>query len=183
MRQWVLAATIAAMAPVAFATPAVAQSRGAVEQRWADAQRRYQIETEHYYAERDLYYGSRRGGDYRAPSPPPPGAYGGGYGGGGYGQNDDRYEPNFNPSDHYRPGNQERVLAPDERVYAGNDGRYYCKRSDGTTGLIAGGAAGGILGNVIDGGHSRTAGTLLGAAIGALAGKAVDQNQAQIKCR
>jgi outer membrane lipoprotein SlyB len=75
------------------------------------------------------------------------------------------------------------VLSADERVYRGNDGQYYCKRSDGTTGLIAGGAAGGILGNVIDGGHSRTAGTLIGAAIGALAGKAVDQNNSQLRCR
>jgi hypothetical protein len=177
MRQWILAAMIAATAPMALATPAVAQSRGAVEQRWADAQSRYQAETERFYAERDLYYNSRRGG-YRPapPPPPPPGAYGAGY-------DDERYDPNFNPADHYRPGTQEQVLAPDDRVYAGNDGRYYCKRSDGTTGLIAGGAAGGILGNVIDGGHSRTAGTLIGAAIGALAGKAVDQNQSQIKCR
>ncbi len=178
MRQWILAAMIAATAPVALATPAVAQSRGAIEQRWADAQRRYQAETERFYAERDLYYNSRRGG-YRPavpPPPPPPGAYGAGY-------DDDRYDPNFNPADHYRPAQQEQVLAPDDRVYAGNDGRYYCKRSDGTTGLIAGGAAGGILGNVIDGGHSRTAGTLLGAAVGALAGKAIDQNQLQIKCR
>ncbi|MDO6416851.1 glycine zipper 2TM domain-containing protein [Sphingomonas sp. BIUV-7] len=177
MRQWIFAAMIAATAPVALAAPAVAQSRGQVEARWADAQRRYQAETERYYAERDLYYNARGGprGGYGAP--PPTGAYGGG----GY-ANDDRVE-NFDPAATYRPGQQERVLAPDERVYAGNDGRYYCKRSDGTTGLIAGGAAGGILGNVIDGGHSRTAGTLLGAAIGALAGKAVDQNQAQIKCR
>ncbi|PZU10146.1 glycine zipper 2TM domain-containing protein [Sphingomonas sp.] len=174
MRQWIFAALIAATAPVAFATPAVAQSPAAVEQRWADAQRRYQIETDRYYAERDLYYASRRGG-YRQ-APPPPGAYGAGY-------DDDRYDPNFDPARHYRPGDREQVLSSDDRVYAGNDGRYYCKRSDGTTGLIVGGAAGGVLGNVIDGGHSRTAGTLIGAAIGALAGKAVDQNQQQIKCR
>jgi outer membrane lipoprotein SlyB len=75
------------------------------------------------------------------------------------------------------------VLGNDERVYAGNDGRYYCKRNDGTTGLIVGGAAGGILGNVIDGGRSRIVGTLLGGAAGALAGKAVDQNQSQVRCR
>jgi hypothetical protein len=166
-----------ATAPVALATPAMAQSRGAIEQRWADAQRRYQIETDRFNSERDLYFSSRRGGYRPAPPPPPRGnAYGAGY-------DDDRYDPNFNPADHYRPAPQEQVLAPDDRVYAGNDGRYYCKRSDGTTGLIAGGAAGGILGNVIDGGHSRTAGTLLGAAVGALAGKAIDQNQSQIKCR
>jgi len=75
------------------------------------------------------------------------------------------------------------VLAADERVYRGNDGRYYCKRSDGTTGLIIGAAGGGILGNVIDGGRSRTVGTLLGAALGGLAGRAVDRNQAEVRCR
>src|SRR3546814_19791580 len=74
-------------------------------------------------------------------------------------------------------------MRPDERVYAGEDGRYYCKRNDGTTGLIVGGAAGGILGNVIDGGHSRILGPLLGGAAGALAGRAVEQNQPQVVCR
>jgi outer membrane lipoprotein SlyB len=68
-------------------------------------------------------------------------------------------------------------------VYRGNDGRYYCKRSDGTTGLILGAAGGGILGNVIDGGRSRTVGTLIGGALGALAGRSVEQNQSQIRCR
>ncbi len=43
-------------------------------------------------------------------------------------------------------------------------------------------AAGGILGNVIDGGRSRILGTLLGGAAGALAGRAVDQN-ATVRCR
>ncbi|QXQ06608.1 glycine zipper 2TM domain-containing protein [Sphingosinicellaceae bacterium] len=57
------------------------------------------------------------------------------------------------------------------------------KRNDGTTGLIVGAVGGGILGNVIDGGHSRAAGTLIGGALGAIAGKAVDQNNAQVRCR
>ncbi|WP_425506690.1 glycine zipper 2TM domain-containing protein [Sphingomonas abaci] len=88
------------------------------------------------------------------------------------------------PARDYRDGAQyrERVVSPDERVYAGYDGRYYCKRSDGTTGLIIGGAAGGILGNVIDGGRSRILGTLLGGAAGALAGRSIDQNS-QVRCR
>ena len=75
------------------------------------------------------------------------------------------------------------MLAADDRVYRGSDGRYYCKRNDGTTGLIIGAAGGGILGNVIDGGHSRAAGTLIGAALGALAGKAVDQSNSQTRGR
>jgi hypothetical protein len=78
------------------------------------------------------------------------------------------------------PG-QERALTRDDRVYRGQDGRYYCRRSDGTTGLIVGALAGGILGNIIDGGHSRALGTLLGAGGGALVGKSVDEGQ--VRCR
>jgi hypothetical protein len=95
---------------------------------------------------------------------------------------DDRDEGDYDPSRYYRPG-RETVLGANDRVYAGQNGQYYCRRSDGTTGLIVGAAGGGILGNVIDGGHSRTVGTLLGAAIGGLAGRAIDQSNSQIRCR
>jgi hypothetical protein len=98
---------------------------------------------------------------------------------------DDRDERGYDPALYYRSGStyQERTLASDDRVYRGNDGRYYCKRNDGTTGLILGAVGGGILGNVIDGGHSRTAGTLIGGAVGAFAGKSIDQNNSQVRCR
>ncbi|MCE3520049.1 hypothetical protein LXJ58_35430, partial [Escherichia coli] len=51
---------------------------------------------------------------------------------------------------YYRDGRyyQPRRLTRNDRIYRGNDGRYYCRRSDGTTGLIIGGLAGGALGNV-----------------------------------
>jgi hypothetical protein len=62
----------------------------------------------------------------------------------------------------------------DTRVWRGNDGRTYCRKKDGTTGLIIGGAAGALLGREIDGGHNRTLGTILGAAAGALIGKEID---------
>ncbi|HET9512278.1 MAG TPA: glycine zipper 2TM domain-containing protein, partial [Sphingomonas sp.] len=42
---------------------------------------------------------------------------------------------------------------------------------------------GGLLGNVIDGGRSRTVGTLLGAAAGALGGRAIERSNDQIRCR
>jgi hypothetical protein len=98
---------------------------------------------------------------------------------------DERDEGNYDPSRYYRagPNYQERTLSSDDRVYAGQDGKYYCKRNDGTTGLIIGAAGGGILGNVIDGGRSRIVGSLLGAAAGGLAGRAVDQNNSQVRCR
>ena len=62
----------------------------------------------------------------------------------------------------------------DTRVWRGNDGRTYCRKKDGTTGLIIGGAAGALLGREVDGGRNRTLGTILGAAAGALIGKEID---------
>ncbi|MEP6786542.1 MAG: glycine zipper 2TM domain-containing protein [Sphingomonadales bacterium] len=161
-------------AGLATATPAMAQSR-ADDARLQAAQDRMDRAMADFRAELDRYR-SLRGGGYRDQ----------GYQGGGAAyNNDERYENGYDPSRYYRedPRYQERTLAADDRVYRGNDGRYYCKRSDGTTGLILGAAGGGILGNVIDGGRSRTVGTLLGAALGGLAGRAVEQNQAQVKCR
>lgn len=59
------------------------------------------------------------------------------------------------------------------RVWRGNDGRRYCRKKDGTTGLIVGGAVGALLGREIDGGYNRSTGTILGAAAGALLGKEI----------
>jgi len=61
-----------------------------------------------------------------------------------------------------------------DRVYRGNDGRYDygCKRSKGTTGLIAGGAGGALLGNVLGGG---ALGTIAGGVGGALLGQHLDK--------
>lgn len=84
---------------------------------------------------------------------------------------------------YYRPGNnyQVRRLGRNDRIYRGSDNRYYCRRSDGTTGLIIGGLAGGVLGNSLAGGGSRTLGTLLGGGAGALLGRSIDRGQVQ--CR
>ena len=69
---------------------------------------------------------------------------------------------------------QQREMRADERVYRGRDDRLYCRRSDGTTGLIVGGIAGGALGNSIARGGSRTLGTLLGVGLGAAIGGQID---------
>lgn len=66
------------------------------------------------------------------------------------------------------------------RVWRGSDGRTYCKKKDGTTGLIIGGAAGALLGREVDTRGDRTLGTILGAAAGALIGKELDDG---VRCR
>ena len=79
------------------------------------------------------------------------------------------------------PRYRERVLAENDRIYVGQDGRYYCRRSDGTTGLIVGGIAGGVLGTIIAPGGANTLGAILGAGAGALAGRAIERNN--VRCR
>lgn len=66
------------------------------------------------------------------------------------------------------------------RYWRGNDGRYYCKRSNGTTGLIVGAAGGALAGRAIDTRGERATGTILGAAAGALLGREV---QRSVSCR
>ena len=68
------------------------------------------------------------------------------------------------------------------RYWQGDDGRYYCKRSNGTTGLIVGAAAGALVGRAIDTRGERATGTILGAAAGALLGKRVAQGN-NVSCR
>ncbi len=119
---------------------------------------------------------------------------GGGYGDdpryASYGNYDyDRPDPSYSgyEADRYYVDNRryrERRLSNNDRVYAGRDGRYYCRRPDGTTGLIVGGIAGGALGAALTSGRSEILGTLLGAAGGALAGRAVERGgDNNVRCR
>lgn len=69
-------------------------------------------------------------------------------------------------------------------TWRGRDGRNYCRRSDGTTGLLIGGVAGALVGRSIDRYGDRTPGTLLGALGGALLGQAIDKdNGGGRRCR
>lgn len=68
------------------------------------------------------------------------------------------------------------------RYWQGDDGRYRCRRSDGTVGLIVGGAGGALLGRAIDTRGERATGTILGAAAGALVGRELDRGR-RISCR
>ncbi|QIK80079.1 hypothetical protein G7077_11510 [Sphingomonas piscis] len=52
--------------------------------------------------------------------------------------------------------------------------RKYCRRSNGTTGLVAGGVGGALVGRKVIG--KGILGTVAGAAGGALAGRAVDRS-------
>ncbi|MCW1384243.1 glycine zipper 2TM domain-containing protein [Novosphingobium sp. KCTC 2891] len=103
--------------------------------------------------------------DYNNPDP----SYGGYYA--------DRY---YRQNPRYR----ERNLSYNDRVYRGRDGRYYCRRSDGSTGLIVGGLAGAAAGAIIAEGDSKPLGAILGAIGGAAIGAAVDSNrQSNVRCR
>jgi hypothetical protein len=68
------------------------------------------------------------------------------------------------------------------QAWRGSDGRIYCKKSNGTTGLIVGAAGGALAGRAIDSRGSRATGTILGAALGALVGRHVERNVIS-KCR
>ena len=103
-----------------------------------------------------------RGYDYNRPDP--------GYGG-------------YDASRYYRdnPRQRERRLSHNDRVYRGTDGRYYCRRPDGTTGLVIGAIVGGVLGNQIAPGGSELLGTVLGAGAGGVAGRAIERGE--VRCR
>ncbi len=111
-------------------------------------------------AQRD--WRSYRSYDYNRPDP----QYGNYYA--------DRY---YRDASYYQP----RQLAYNDRIYRGQNGQYYCRRSDGTTGLIIGGLAGGALGNVLAPGGSKTLGTIIGAVAGGVGGRALDRNK--VSCR
>lgn len=66
------------------------------------------------------------------------------------------------------------------RYWRGNDGRYYCHRSNGTVGTIVGAAGGALVGRAIDTHGSRTTGTVVGAAAGALLGRSVGRSK--VRC-
>ena len=104
------------------------------------------------------------------------------YGNYDYNQPDPQYNGYY--ADRYYRDNaryRERQLSYDDRVYRGRDGRYYCRRSDGTTGLIIGGAIGALIGGQLDRGYSNTAGILIGGGAGALLGREIDRGS--LSCR
>ena len=74
-----------------------------------------------------------------------------------------------------------RALSRGDVIWLGRDGRYHCRRENGTTGLIIGGAVGALVGNRLADRRHRTVGTIIGAAGGALLGRAIDRGE--LRCR
>lgn len=95
----------------------------------------------------------------------------------------DGYHQLDQSSDFYKKRKDRRYYARDQRVndntrvWRDNDGRYRCKKDNGTTGLLIGGAVGGVAGHEIAGGGDKLLGTVLGAAGGALLGREIDKSK------
>lgn len=105
----------------------------------------------------------------------------------GYDRDDDRrYDRGYDRGHDrgYRNDRGDRYgarVAHDTRAWRGRDGRYYCRRDNGTTGLLIGAAAGGVIGNEVAGRGDRTLGAILGAAGGAILGRSIDRGSS--RCR
>jgi len=87
------------------------------------------------------------------------------------------YADNYYRAGNYRPYQLQTV----DRIYRGNDDRYYCRRTDGTTGLIIGAIGGGVLGNGIAPGGSDTLGAILGGPLRAILGNSIGSGN--VTCR
>jgi hypothetical protein len=128
---------------------------------------------------------SNRHGNQRYAAGGPGNGRGNGWGPGGRPANDPRWQQDgwrnqgWHAEQFYRSGNNYRpvYLGRNDQVFRGYDNRYYCRRSDGTTGLIIGGLAGGTLGNVIAPGGSKLLGSIIGGSLGAVIGNSVDRNR------
>jgi hypothetical protein len=74
-----------------------------------------------------------------------------------------------------------RPIRRSSRMWRGDDGRYYCERDNGTTGLVIGAGVGALAGHEIAGNGDRTLGAILGGAVGAIVGREIDRGS--LKCR
>ncbi len=73
-----------------------------------------------------------------------------------------------------------RRLSRGDRIWREGD-RYYCRRDNGTTGLVIGAGVGALLGRTVDTRGDRSVGTLLGAIGGGLIGREIDRGE--LRCR
>ena len=90
-------------------------------------------------------------------------------------------------SDFHRKRKDRRYYARDERInsntriWRDNNGRYRCKKDNGTTGLLIGAAVGGVAGHEIAGNGDKLLGTIIGGGAGALIGREIDRDK--YRCR
>lgn len=98
---------------------------------------------------------------------------------------DERAERSFDPATRYRTGPQYglRLLDTAERVYRSRDGRYFCRRWDGSAGLIAGNVDADALGDAIRPGHSRTVQSLIDDYVLSIEGQPYSRQNHKILCR
>lgn len=198
MKSFLIAASaVATIAPMAMPAPALALDRGrgevrqeqrecSRELRRSDSRREYrqelaecrrEIAREQRESWRDRHDNGRHRGHAWGRRNRDRGygndGYNNGYAYGGSPYYADRY---------YRDGRyyNDRTIGYGDTIYRGSDSRYYCRRNDGTTGLIVGAGLGALLGNQIDVGGSKTVNTIIGGAAGAVIGRAIDKGN--VRC-
>ena len=171
MKTFILSAAMAAVAVTAIPATALAQRPGGAEREYREAVRDARQDYRQDRREERRY--DRRRAKIAAWQ---------NYNRYDYNRADPRYG-NYYADRYYRDGRyyQPRRLSYNDRIYRGQNGNYYCRRSDGTTGLIIGGAVGGLLGNSITRGGSNTLGTIIGAGAGALLGREIERGG--VSCR
>ena len=83
----------------------------------------------------------------------------------------------------YREGRRDarKQVRYEGRYWRGDDGRYRCKRSNGTTGLLVGAGVGALIGDQVAGRGDKTLGAIVGGLGGAAAGRAIDRSR--VSCR
>ena len=74
-----------------------------------------------------------------------------------------------------------RRITRDSYMWRGDDGRYHCRRDNGTTGLVIGAGVGALAGHELAGRGDKTLGAILGGAAGAIIGREIDRGSLQ--CR
>lgn len=74
-----------------------------------------------------------------------------------------------------------RRITRNSYMWRGDDGHYYCRRDNGTTGLVIGAGVGVLAGRELAGRGDKTLGMILGGAAGAIIGREIDRGSLQ--CR
>ncbi len=72
-----------------------------------------------------------------------------------------------------------RRLSRNDRVWRGDDNRYYCRRDNGTTGLVIGAGVGALAGAELA--RDKTLGAVIGGVAGGLIGREIDRGE--LRCR